>query len=53
MALLNSSKPKFAYIIFKNSVRTVKKSPHFTIIKFKEVIAVYSVSHVKPVHTQC
>jgi hypothetical protein len=41
------------------SVRTAKKTQHFTITKincltlFKEMIAVYSDSHMKPVHTLC
>jgi hypothetical protein len=39
--------------IFDNSVRTTKKTPHFTITKinwltlFKEIIAVYSENHTK------
>jgi hypothetical protein len=37
---------------FKNSARTVKKTPHFTVTKnwltlFKEIIAVYSGNHIK------
>jgi hypothetical protein len=41
-------KPKLVQIIFKDSVRTAKKSPHFTVTKFnwltlfKEIIVVYS-----------
>jgi hypothetical protein len=41
-------KPKLVYITFKNSVRTARKTPHFTIAKiswltlFKEINAVYS-----------
>jgi hypothetical protein len=40
-------------ITFKNSVRTAKKAPHFTITKinwltlFKEVIAVYDENYTK------
>jgi hypothetical protein len=40
-------------IIFKNSVRTAKKTQHFTITKinrltlFKEIIAVYCENHMK------
>jgi hypothetical protein len=39
---------KLVEIIFKNSVRTGKKTPHFTVTEinrltlFKEIIAVYS-----------
>jgi hypothetical protein len=38
-------------MLFKNSVRTSKRTPHFTITKinwltlFKEIIAVYSETH--------
>jgi hypothetical protein len=44
-------------IIFKKSVRTSKRTPHFTITKinwlmlFKEMIAVYTVNHTKPINT--
>jgi hypothetical protein len=40
--------------IFKNSVRTSKRTPHFTITKinwltlFKEIIAVYTENHTEP-----
>jgi hypothetical protein len=43
-------------IIFKNSVRTAKKTQHFTITKinwltlFKEIIAVYSENHTNSTH---
>jgi hypothetical protein len=46
--VLNYLKPKLAEILFKNSVRTSKKTQHFTITKinwltlFKEIIAVYT-----------
>jgi hypothetical protein len=46
-------------MIFKNSVRTAKKTQHFTITKinwltlFKEIIAVYSENHMKPIDTLC
>jgi len=46
-------------MLFKNSVRTSKRTPHFTITKnnslmlFKEVIAVYSENHAKPINTKC
>jgi hypothetical protein len=45
-------------MLFKNSVRTSKRTPHFTVTKidwlmlFKEVIAVYSENHTKPVNTK-
>jgi len=41
-------------MLFKNSVRTSKRTPHFTITKinwlmlFKEIIAVYTKNHTKP-----
>jgi hypothetical protein len=40
-----------AWVIFKNSVRTAKETPHSTITKinwltlFKEIITVYSENH--------
>jgi hypothetical protein len=46
-------KPKIGRTVFKNSVRTAKKTPHFTVTKiscltwFKEVIAIYSENHTK------
>jgi len=46
-------------MLFKNSVRTSKRTPHFTITKinwltlFKEIIAVYSESHTKFINTKC
>jgi hypothetical protein len=45
-------------MIFKNVVRTAKKTPHFTITKinrltlFKEIIAVYSENHTKHMNTK-
>jgi hypothetical protein len=45
-------------MLFKNSVRTSKRTPHFTITKinwltlFKEIIAVYSENHAEPIHTK-
>jgi hypothetical protein len=42
-------------MLFKNSVRTSKRTPHFTIAKinwltlFKEIIPVY---HAKPINTK-
>jgi hypothetical protein len=41
-------------MLFKNSVRTSQRTPHFTITKinwltlFKEIIAVYRENHTKP-----
>jgi hypothetical protein len=46
-------------MIFKNSVRTAKKTQVFTITKtnllmlFKEIIAVYSENHTKHINTKC
>jgi hypothetical protein len=43
-------------MLFKNSVRTSKRTPHFTITKinwltlFKEIIAVYSENYTKPIN---
>jgi hypothetical protein len=45
-------------MIFKNSDRISKKTPHFTITNFnllmlfKEIIAVYSDNHAEPVNTK-
>jgi hypothetical protein len=42
-------------MLFKNSVRTPKRTPHLTITKinwltlFKEIISVYSENHTNPV----
>jgi hypothetical protein len=44
-------------MLFKNSVRTSKRTPHFTITKinwltlFKEMISVYPENHTKPTNT--
>jgi len=44
-------------MLFKNSVRTSKRTQHFTITTinwltlFKEIIAVYSDSHTEPINT--
>jgi hypothetical protein len=44
-------------MLFKNPVRTSKKTQHFTITKinwlmlFKEIIAVYSENNTKPINT--
>jgi hypothetical protein len=46
-------------MLFKNSVLTSKRTPHFTITKinslmlFKEIIAVYSENDAKPINTKC
>jgi membrane protein insertase Oxa1/YidC/SpoIIIJ len=46
-------------MLLKNSVRTSKRTPHFTITKinwltlFKEIIAVYTENNTKPVNTNC
>jgi hypothetical protein len=54
--LFKPLKPKLVQIIFKNSVRTAKKTQNFTITKinwltlFKEIIAVYSDNHTKPIN---
>jgi hypothetical protein len=51
---LDPLKTKLVYVLFKNSVRTSKRTPTFTITKinwlmlFKEIIAVYSENHAKP-----
>jgi hypothetical protein len=43
-------------MLFKNSVRTSKRTPHFTITEinwltlFKEIIAVYIENNTKPIH---
>jgi hypothetical protein len=53
---LNPLKPNLVFIIFKNSVRTSKRTPHFTITKinwlmlFKEIMHVYSKNHTKPIN---
>jgi hypothetical protein len=45
-------------MLFKNSVRTSKRTPHFTITKinwltmFKEIIAVYTDSCMNPINTK-
>jgi len=46
-------------MLYKNSVRTSKRTPNFTITSFnfltlfKEIIAVYSENHAKPINTKC
>jgi hypothetical protein len=57
--VIDPLKPKLVKIIFKNSVRTAKKTQHFTITKidwlmlFKEIIPVYTDNHTKPINTKC
>jgi hypothetical protein len=54
----NPLKAKFAYVIFKNSARTSKRTPHFIITKmkwlmlFKKIISVYTENHAKPINTK-
>jgi hypothetical protein len=49
--LINPLKSKLVQMLFKNSVRTSKRTQHFTITKlnwltlFKEINAVYSENH--------
>jgi hypothetical protein len=58
LELEKKKKPQLVRIIFKYSVRTAKKTPHFTITKinwsmqFKEIIAVYSENHTKHINTK-
>jgi hypothetical protein len=46
-------------MLFKNPVRTSKRTPHLTITKinwltlFKEIIAVYSENHTEPINIKC
>jgi hypothetical protein len=53
---INLSKHEAHLKIFKNSVRTAKKTQHFTITKinwltlFKEIIAVYCENHMKQIN---
>jgi hypothetical protein len=48
-------KTKLVYILVGSSVRASKRTPNFTITKinwltlFKEIIAVYSENHAKPI----
>jgi hypothetical protein len=57
ISAVNPLKPKLIWIIFKNPVRTAKKTQLFTITKinwltlFKEIISVYSVNHTKLINT--
>jgi hypothetical protein len=55
--VFNPLKWKHVQILFKISVRTAKKTPHFTITKinwltlFEEIIAVFTENHTKPTKT--
>jgi hypothetical protein len=46
-------------MLFKNSVRTSKRTPYFTITKinwlmlFKEIIDVYAENETRPINTKC
>jgi predicted metal-dependent phosphoesterase TrpH len=50
---------KLVKTLFKDSVGTSKRTPHFTITKinllrlFKEIIAVYIETHTTPMNTEC
>jgi hypothetical protein len=52
----NPLNPYIVQILVNNSVRTSKKTPHFTITKinwltlFKEIIAVYTENHTEPIN---
>jgi hypothetical protein len=49
----------YGIILFKNSVRTAKKTPHFSVTNinrltlFKEITAVYSEDNTKPINIFC
>jgi hypothetical protein len=55
---VNPLKPKLVEIVFKNSVRTAKKTLHFTITKinwltlFKELIVVYCENYTNHINTK-
>jgi hypothetical protein len=57
--VIDHLKTKPVYILFKNPVRTSKRTRHFTITTinwltlFKEIIAVYSENQAKPINTKC
>jgi hypothetical protein len=57
MQFISRLKPELVNIV-KNSVRTSKRTLHFTITKinlltlFKEIISVYSENHTKPTNTK-
>jgi hypothetical protein len=53
MKALSTLEAAARLVTLKNSVRTAKKTPHFTVTEinrltpFKEIIAVYSENHTK------
>jgi hypothetical protein len=55
---VNPLKTKLIYILFRNPVRTSKRTPNFTITKInwlmliKEIITAYSENHAKPIKTK-
>jgi hypothetical protein len=55
---MNPLKRKLVCMLFKNSVRTSKRTPHLAITKinclmlFKEIIAAYSENHKKTINTK-
>jgi hypothetical protein len=57
--IINPLKPEAHLNIYEDSVRTAKKTQHFTITKInwlmllKEIIAVHAENHTKPRNTQC
>jgi hypothetical protein len=56
LLVINPLKPKLVEIVFKNLVRTSKRTPHFTITKinwltlFKKMIAVLNGNRTIPVN---
>jgi hypothetical protein len=56
---INLSSAKLVQTVFKNPVRTAKKTPPFTVTKinrltlFKEIIAVYSENRTEHTNTLC
>jgi hypothetical protein len=58
LEIFNPLKPKLVQIIFKDSVRTSKRTQQFTITRisfltlFKEIIAVYIEAHARPINTE-
>jgi hypothetical protein len=57
--VINPLKPTLVWIIFTDSVRTSKRTPHFTIRKiswltlFKQIITVYTKNYTKPINKKC
>jgi hypothetical protein len=57
--VVNLLKPKLVYIVHKNSARTSKRTPHFTITAinlltlFKKITPVCAENHTKPTDTKC